>query len=120
MSFDKIAIAFTGIIVIIFIYWFFLAKKEKKTNIAAKEVDILVSGGYQPESIVISTGQTFKLNFLRKDDNSCLEEVVLADFKVKKYLPLNQKVTVEIKPTKPGEFVYSCGMGMFHGKIIVQ
>ena len=60
------------------------------------------------------------LTFLRKDSNSCLEEVVLGDFKVRKYLPLNQKITIELTPQKAGEFGYSCGMNMFHGKIIVK
>mgnify|MGYP001586742798 CR=1 FL=1 len=80
-------------------------------------VDIIVDGGYQPEVVSIPKDKTTKLNFVRKDSSSCLEEVVLADFKIRKYLPLNQKVTVEVTPQKSGEFDISCGMNMFHGKI---
>lgn len=84
------------------------------------EIDIVVEGGYSPEIIAVPKGKTTKLNFLRKDPSSCLEEVVLGDFKVRKRLPLNQKITVEITPQQAGEFTYSCGMNMYHGKIIVR
>jgi plastocyanin domain-containing protein len=59
-------------------------------------------------------------HFLRKDPSSCLEEVVIGDFKIRKYLPLNKEVTLEINPQKKGVFSFSCGMGMFHGKIIIR
>jgi len=79
-----------------------------------------VDGGYQPEVISVPKGKTTRINFTRTDPTECLSEVVLSDFKIKKELPLNQKVTVEITPQKSGEYGYSCGMGMYHGKIIVQ
>lgn len=94
-------------------------KKEQVVK-AENSIDILVNGGYKPERISIPYGKTTKLIFQRKDSNSCLEEVVLADFKIKKSLPLNEKVTVEITPNKKGTFDFSCAMGMFHGKLIVE
>ena len=119
MSLDKIIITVIGLLAIGFVYWFFLLKKEKEIKVS-DSVDIIVEGGYSPNVISIPKGKTTKLNFIRKDSNSCLEEVVLGDFKVRKYLPLNQKVTIELNPQKIGEFSYSCGMNMFHGKIIVK
>lgn len=94
----------------------------KKINTVQAEgsVNILVDGGYKPEKISIPYGKTTKLIFERKDGSSCLEEVVLSDFKVRKFLPLNEKTEIEIKPHKKGEFDFSCGMGMFHGKLIVE
>lgn len=102
-----------------FVYWFFLMKKTKEVVIT-DSVDITVSGGYSPEVIAIPKGKPTTINFLRTDPNSCLEEVVLGDFKIKKYLPLNQKVSVVITPQQTGEFTYACGMNMYHGKIIVK
>ncbi len=119
MSEDKIVVIIGGVLGIIFTWWFFLFKKEKETAVE-KEVDIVVSGGYSPEVISIPKGKTTKINFIRKDQNECLEEVVLGDFKIRKSLPLNEKVAVEITPQKGGEFGYSCGMNMYHGKIIVK
>lgn len=119
MSEDKIIVSIVGAIGIFFTYWFFMAKKEKEIKVE-NSVDIIVSGGYSPEVIAIPRGKITKINFIRKDQNDCLSEVVLGDFKIKKELPLNQKVTVEITPQKAGEFGYSCGMNMYHGKIVVK
>lgn len=127
MIVDKFLVAIFGIAGIAFTYWFFLIKKEEMVTVTdsvgstgSLQVDIIVEGGYTPDTISIPKGKTTKINFIREDSSSCLEEVVLSDFKVRKYLPVNQKVTIEITPQKAGEFVYSCGMNMFHGKIIVN
>lgn len=120
MPLDQIIVIVAGLLGIAFVYWFFLGKREGEAVAAAGAIDIVVSGGYSPEVISIPKGQTTVLNFVRQDDNSCLEEVVLGDFKIRKYLPLNQKVSIELKPEHAGEFTYSCGMNMYHGKIIVN
>ena len=120
MDIDKIIVIVLGTLGISFTYWFFLMRKEEEVTATSDSVDITVDGGYQPEVISIPKGKTTKLNFLRKDPTDCLEEVVLGDFKVRKHLPLNQKVTIEITPKKAGEFGFACGMNMYHGKIIVK
>lgn len=119
MSIDKIIVGLFTLAGIAFTYWFFLMRKEKEVAVTSDSIDITVDGGYQPEVISIPTGKTTKLNFLRKDPSSCLEEVVLADFKIKKFLPLNQKISIEVTPEEKGEYNFTCGMNMFHGKIRV-
>ena len=119
MSIDQIIVIVVSVIGIIFIYWFFLSKNSKGVKIS-DSVDITVDGGYSPEVISIDKNKTTKLNFTRTDPTACLEEVVLGDFKIRRQLPLNKKVIIEITPKESGEFVYTCGMGMYHGKIIVK
>lgn len=116
---DKLIVTILGILAGIFTFWFFFAKRGKETSVT-DTVDIIVEGGYAPGTIVIPRGKKTVINFIRKDPSSCLEEVVLGDFKIRKYLPLNQKVGVELIPRKAGEFGYACGMNMYHGKIIVR
>lgn len=119
MSLDKILVSILGVAGIALTYWFFLLKREKE--VAAKgEIDIVVDGGYNPSVISLSVGKTTKINFLRKDPSDCLEEVVVSDFKIKKFLPLNRKVSVEVTPQKTGEYPFACGMNMFHGKLVVR
>ena len=119
MTPDKILVTLVGFAIMGFIYWFFLMKKDKQIAVEGS-VDITVEGGYSPNVISVKKGQLTKLNFLRKDPSSCLDEVVLSDFKKKSFLPLNKTTTLEITPQETGEFTYSCGMNMFHGKIIVH
>lgn len=119
MTIDKLLVSISSVIGIALTYWFFLLKNEKQVE-ATNSVDIIVEGGYSPENIVIPKGKITKINFLRKDPTSCLEEVVLGDFHIRKYLPLNKKVTIELKPQESGEFTYHCSMNMYHGKIIIK
>lgn len=119
MSIDKILVSFFGLLGIFFTFWFFLMKKEKEIRVTG-EVDITVSGGYSPEVVSLPVGKTTKINFIRTDPTECLSEVVIPDFKIKKELPLNQKVTVEITPERKGEFGFTCSMNMYRGKIVVK
>ena len=119
MTIDKILVTLFGVGGIVFTYWFFLMKNEKEVVVSGA-VDIIVDGGYTPNVISIPKGKTTTINFTRTDASSCLEEVILSAFKIRKYLPLQQKVTIEVTPEKSGTFPFECGMGMFHGKIIVQ
>ena len=116
---DKIIVSILGFLSILFTYWFFFMKKINTVQ-AEGTIEILVDGGYKPDRISIPYGRPTKLVFNRKDGSGCLEEVVLTDFRVRKFLPLNEKTVIEINPTKKGEFDFSCGMGMFHGKLIVS
>lgn len=118
---DKLLVAIFSISGIAFTYWFFLMKKDDEVVVVKKNsVDITVEGGYSPSVISISKDQQTTINFFRKDPSSCLEEVVLPDFKIRKYLPLHKITSIQITPKKIGTFEISCGMNMFHGKIIVQ
>lgn len=119
MNADQIIVLIGGVGLIIFIYWFFLGKKERGMMAENNEIDIVVSGGYSPEHITVVKGQPTVISFTRTDPSSCLEEVVLADFNIRQFLPLNKKVSISISPKKIGKYSISCGMNMFHGSIEV-
>lgn len=108
-----------GIGLIGFIYWFFFGKKNQ-TIASGSEINILVDGGYSPQIIKLKNNQKTKLFLTRKDPNTCLEEFIIPDFKIKKYLPLNKSVEIEVNPKNVGEYPFHCGMNMFHGKVIVE
>lgn len=120
MSIDKLFVITLSVFGICFTYWFFLMKNTKDTIAVGNSILINVNGGYQPETISIAKGKTTTLTFLRRDPSSCLEEVVLPDFKIRKFLPLNKEVDISITPTQAGKFEIVCGMNMFHGKLLVK
>jgi plastocyanin domain-containing protein len=115
---DKLIVTISGLGLIGAIYWFFFGKREETMEVR-NNWDILVSGGYKPATITVPQGKPATLTFTRKDPNSCLEEVVIPDFKIKKFLPLNEPVAITLSPAKPGTFGIHCGMNMYHGKIEV-
>ena len=118
MTLDKLFVLISGLAGIYFTYLFFFGKKDDAVMVKGS-IDIIVSGGYSPASIVVKNNASTTLNFIRKDENSCLEEINIPDFKIKKYLPMNQKVPIKIIPKKKGNFPFSCGMNMYFGKIEV-
>lgn len=104
--------------------WWFLGSKPKSrrahTNKGIQEVTITVDGGYEPSRIAVKAGQPVRLNFLRRDRSSCLEKVVLPDFRIAQDLELDKITPVEFTPQLPGEYTFACGMNMFRGVIDVQ
>lgn len=119
MTLDKVIALIFSLSGIIFTYWYFLGKKDEAVDVG-NSVNIIAEGGYKPATIAIRKGKTTTLNFTRRDSNPCLEEVILSDFKIKKYLPMDKEVSIPITPDKAGEYDITCGMNMFHGKIIVS
>lgn len=121
---NKIVVTLGGVGLIGLELWWFLLSKSKSQNVEAREgiqeVTIIVDGGYDPSRIVVEVGQLVRLNFLRKDPSSCLEEVRIPDFYIAQNLLLNQVTTVEFTPIKPGNYEFACGMNMFRGVVEVQ
>ncbi|MDP3941343.1 MAG: cupredoxin domain-containing protein [bacterium] len=121
MELDKIIVSLLGFGGIGFIGWFFFGKKASSNAVEVGDaITIQVSGGYAPATIQLQKDKKTTITFHRTDPSSCLEEVVLSDFKIRKFLPLNKDISIEITPQKAGEFPFVCGMNMFHGKIIVK
>ena len=67
-----------------------MEKVPKPDPLRGEEVSdtwtITVDGGYKPNIIKIPKDKPTTLTFIRKDANSCLEEVVFPDYKIKEYL----------------------------------
>lgn len=65
-------------------------------------------------------GKPVRLNFRREETASCSDRVVFADFDKSAELPTGETVAVELLPKAPGEYGFSCPMGMFRGRLIVE
>lgn len=122
---SQIIVLIIGLTLIAFIGWWFFGKNEVRQETAVISPDgqtstIVVNGGYNPAVLNLKKDVPVNLIFNRKDASSCLEKVIFPDFGVDADLPLNQDVSILIDTSKSGEFIYSCGMNMFHGKIIIK
>ncbi len=76
--------------------------------------------GFHPSSIEITKGQRTTLEFRRTTDETCATSVVFPELKIEKALPLNQTVTVEVPADTSSTLTFQCGMGMYHGKVVVH
>lgn len=122
---ENVLIIIGGVLLIGFIVWWFFGKRQpsevRSTVVDDKqEVEVVVDGGYTPNTVVLDQGVPANIVFNRKDPSGCFNEVMFPDFGIHETLPVNQRFEVEIDTSKKGEFTYACGMNMFHGKVVIK
>lgn len=81
---------------------------------------MVVKGSCTPDVIVVKASKPLRLTFNRQETAGCSEMVLFPDFNKSANLPTGEIVPVEFTPTKPGEYGFSCQMGMFRGKLVVE
>lgn len=104
--------------------WFYGSKRGTPSQAATardgiQEVEIEVKGGYTPDHVVVRHGVPVRLNFRREESGECTERVVIPGMRVSKLLPAFEVTPVEFTPEQPGDYEFTCGMGMIHGTLTV-
>jgi Cu+-exporting ATPase len=106
------------------IYLFFFGKRKAvlaaASRTGAQTIEVVVQGGYKPDLIVARRGLPLTMVFDRREDSPCSDEIVLPEFGVRRALPAHAKTELTIMPERSGEFEFTCGMNMLHGKILVE
>lgn len=124
MTTTQIIVTLAGLGVSISIIWFFFFSSKEGMRVVTsgrfQEATVLVKGGYSPDVIIVEHGKPVRLNFHREETASCSEMVVFPDFQKSAKLPTGEIVPIEFIPEKPGTYEFSCQMGMFRGKLIVE
>ena len=85
-----------------------------------QNVEVIVDKGYQPQIVELMKGVPAEISFKRTNEQGCLDVVHSTELGFEENLPLNEIKTVEVATDKAGEFDFSCGMDMFHGKVVIQ
>jgi len=81
---------------------------------------VRVRGGYWPSVVFARAGRPLRLIFRREETAPCSERVVFPAFGKSAMLPPYEDVTVELLPKEPGEYEFTCQMGMLRGRLIVE
>ena len=106
------------------IWWFFgnFQKSSQQADLAngRQEGQVVVKGGYEPEVLYLKQGVPAEVTFKMEDKTACLSHVVFSSLGVDKDLSKERLAKVQIPTDKAGEIDYVCGMGMFHGKVVVR
>lgn len=79
--------------------------------------------GFVPSSLALqkgAAGSTVAVTFVRTTDDTCAKEVVFPDVGIKKDLPLNKPVTVDLPADTARTLTFQCGMAMFKGALVVR
>ena len=125
MTIDQILVTIAGVLAVAGVAWFFWGPRRAGIRAAVtpsgrQEATIVVKGAYMPDVIVVEHGTPVRLSFLRQETAACSEEVVFPDFARRAQLPEGELVPVEFTPQQAGEYVFHCGMGMLHGKVVAR
>jgi len=76
--------------------------------------------GYQPSTVNAPAGRPARLVFTRTSDEGCGQQLVFPALNIRRDLPLNQPVTVDITMPASGSVAFTCGMDMLRGSVVVQ
>ena len=125
MTGAEIVVTAGGVILIPLILWYFFWSEKKAVRLTAsstgvQEIEVQVKGGYDPDVLIVQAGRPVRIDFQRNETADCSEEVVFGDFGIRRKLPAFQTTPVEFTPEAPGEYVFTCGMAMMRGKLIVE
>ena len=124
MSPVEILVTFAGVALMAGVAWFFWGARHDGVRAAMtasgrQELMILVKGSYTPDVIELKAGVPVRLNFRREESAACTEMVIFPDFDRAAQLPEGQTVPVDLLPEQPGEYQFSCQMGMVRGRLLV-
>ncbi|MEO8801315.1 MAG: cupredoxin domain-containing protein [Polyangiaceae bacterium] len=76
--------------------------------------------GFTPPSVTLKKGEKSTLVFTRTTDQTCAVAVVFPDLKIKKDLPLNVPVSIDIPTDTARSLSFQCGMAMYKGAVVVR
>lgn len=120
---SDIAVLIGAVGLLIALGWFFFAPR-KATQVTTQgnnqSVEIIVKGGYSPDTIQATVGIPVQITFDRQESGSCTEKVIIPAFRIAADLPANRRTVVTFTPDAPGTYEFACGMNMVHGKIIIN
>jgi plastocyanin domain-containing protein len=125
MSAAQLIVTAAAVGLIALIAWFFWAPRGEGVRAALsssgfQEAMILVKGAYTPDVVSVEHGKPVRLSFRREETAACSERVLLPDFGRQATLPEGETIPVEFVPEQPGEYEFTCGMGMLRGKVVVR
>lgn len=86
---------------------------------SVREIEVVVEGGYKPKRIEVQKGERVRLRFVRKEHGPCTREVLFPKLDIRRELPTNQPVVIELPALEAGEYEFKCGMNMIKGAVVV-
>jgi plastocyanin domain-containing protein len=78
------------------------------------------AAGYHPSEAKAKAGKPIRLEFTRTSEEGCGHELVFPGLGIKKDLPLNQPVNVDVTMPASGKLAFTCGMDMYRGAVVAE
>lgn len=97
-----------------------MSKPKARRALSTDSIEVIVDGGvYTPARIEVKAGQPVTLKFIRRDPSPCAEKVLFDQLGISSDLALGKPQKITLAPMSPGEYEFTCQMGMYRGKLVV-
>lgn len=106
-----------------------LAGCEKKDGVASAAPPqcptcvVADARGFTPSALTLplgGAGSKAAVTFTRTSDDTCATDVVIPDLGVKRALPLNTPVKIDIPTDVARTLTFQCGMAMYKSSLLVK
>lgn len=78
------------------------------------------AGGYAPEVLRAPPGKPVRVIFTRTTDDGCGQQLVFPAQNIRRDLPLDKPVAIDLTMPDSGSLAFTCGMAMYKGSIVLQ
>ena len=78
-----------------------------------------VAGAYEPGNIQVQAGTNTRLVVRSQDATGCVRAFVIPSRRLQRILPTDGDTVIDLGVLKPGRLDYSCGMGMYTGRLTI-
>jgi plastocyanin domain-containing protein len=92
------------------------ADKSTAENIKVK----VTESGFEPSEIKVKSGSHIVLDVTRTTDATCATNIQFKEKKIKKDLPLNKEVRIDLGVVRKGDVRFACGMDMISGHVVAE
>jgi plastocyanin domain-containing protein len=122
----KVIIGSILILLVVTLYIFWLWSTGRQKGVSAKEsggvqvFNIIVKGVYSPSVIRAKAGRPVRIDFKREEANECSRFINFPDFKIRRELPEGKIISIEFTPERVGNFLFTCDMSMYQGRLIIE
>lgn len=111
------------VVIGLFTLWLRFQRRQEAAVVSEtgeQEATVVIKGAYQPNAITVQAGKPVALTFDRQENVECSRFVTIDGLHIRQDLPAHQKTTIRFTPEKAGEHSFTCDMGMYQGRLIVQ
>ena len=81
---------------------------------------IRIRGGFAPNVVHGRVGEPLRLLVRREETAARSERIVFPDFGKSAMLPPFESVLIELLPTRPGAFEFTCQLGILRGLLVIE
>jgi len=96
------------------------AVRARRLADGTQEARVVVDRGYVPSRIDLEAGVPATMRFERREDDPCTEMLVSELWPNAHRLVAHGETAIRFTPQRPGRFVFTCGMGMYSGELVVH